>query len=134
MAEALGHSRFRPRAPLGYERRVQSPPCPDCGGTSFSPLPDSTFGKYHLARCAGCGHVATLPEPKPEDLAAIGVPVKHALPGVGYNFRDHYAIRVSALVKGASSLNERSRGLRLVGEVLHYAIARKGLPAGLKSR
>jgi len=50
---------------------VQSPPCPDCGGTSFSPLPDSSFGRYHLARCAGCGHVATLPEPKAEDLAAL---------------------------------------------------------------
>lgn len=56
-----------------------------------------------------------------DDLAAIGVPVKHSLPGVGRNFRDHYAVRVSALVKGAGSLNERSRGLRLVGEVLRYA-------------
>ena len=63
----------------------------------------------------------------PDDLAAIGVAVKHALPGVGHNFRDHYAIRVSALVKGAPSLNEKSRGLRLVGEVLRYAISRKGL-------
>ena len=63
----------------------------------------------------------------PDDLAAIGVAVKHALPGVGHNLRDHYAIRVSALVKGAPSLNEKSRGLRLVGEVLRYAISRKGL-------
>jgi choline dehydrogenase len=62
-----------------------------------------------------------------DDLAAIGVAVKHALPGVGRNLRDHYAIRVSALVKGAGSLNEKSRGLRLVGEVLRYAISRKGL-------
>ena len=30
----------------------------------------------------------------------IGVAVKHALPGVGRNLRDHYAVRVSALVKG----------------------------------
>jgi choline dehydrogenase len=63
----------------------------------------------------------------PDDLADIGVTVKHALPGVGRNLRDHYAIRVSALVKGAPSLNEKSRGLRLVGEVLRYAISRKGL-------
>ena len=63
----------------------------------------------------------------PDDLADIGVTVKHALPGVGRNLRDHYAIRVSALVKGAGSLNEKSRGLRLVGEVLRYAISRKGL-------
>ncbi len=72
-----------------------------------------------LLQISGIGH--------PDDLAAIGVAVTHALPGVGHNFRDHYAIRVSALVKGAPSLNEKSRGLRLVGEVLRYAISRKGL-------
>ena len=70
---------------------------------------------------------------KPEDLSAIGVAVKHALPGVGHNFRDHYAVRVSALVKGAGSLNERSHGLRLVGEVLRYAFTRKGLLASSPS-
>lgn len=69
----------------------------------------------------------------PEDLGTIGVAVKHALPGVGRNFRDHYAVRVSALVKGAGSLNERSRGLRLVGEVFRYALTRKGLLASSPS-
>jgi choline dehydrogenase len=63
----------------------------------------------------------------PEWLQGIGVEVRHALPGVGKNLRDHYAVRVSALVKGARSLNERSRGLPLVAEVLRYAISRKGL-------
>ena len=62
-----------------------------------------------------------------DDLGAIGVAVKHALPGVGRNLRDHYATRVSALVKGSGSLNERSRGLALVGEVIRYALTRKGL-------
>ena len=65
----------------------------------------------------------------PAWLADIGVETKHALPGVGRNLRDHYAIRISALVKGAGSLNERSHGLRLVGEVVRYAITRKGLLA-----
>jgi choline dehydrogenase len=63
----------------------------------------------------------------PEWLADIGVAVHHALPGVGRNFRDHYAARVSARVKGTGSLNERARGLRLVAEVLRYAFTRKGL-------
>ena len=58
---------------------------------------------------------------------------KHALPGVGRNFRDHYAVRFSALVKGSGSLNERSRGLRLVGEVVRYAFTRKGLLASSPS-
>ena len=65
----------------------------------------------------------------PDDLAGIGVAVKHALPGVGRNFRDHYAIRISALVKGAGTLNELSHGVRLVGEVVRYAFTRKGLLA-----
>ena len=63
----------------------------------------------------------------PAWLADIGVAVVHALPGVGKNLRDHYAARVSALVKGTGSLNERSHGLRLVAEVLRYAVSRKGL-------
>ena len=69
----------------------------------------------------------------PEDLTAIGVATKHALPGVGRNFRDHYAVRFSALVKGSGSLNERSHGLRLVGEVVRYAFTRKGLLASSPS-
>jgi 2-polyprenyl-3-methyl-5-hydroxy-6-metoxy-1,4-benzoquinol methylase len=65
------HSRFRLRAALGYEGAVQNPPCPGCGGSQFSPLPDSEFGAYHLARCTECGHVATRPEPDAADLAAL---------------------------------------------------------------
>lgn len=83
-----------------------------CGGAINTP---------QLLQISGIGN--------PEDLAAIGVAVQHALPGVGRNLRDHYAVRMSALVKGAGSLNELSRGLRLVGEVLRYAITRKGLLA-----
>ena len=32
---------------------MQNPACPDCGGARFTPVPDSDFGAYHLARCAG---------------------------------------------------------------------------------
>jgi choline dehydrogenase len=60
-------------------------------------------------------------------LRSLGIEVKHALAGVGDNLRDHYAPRFVARVKGATTINERSRGLRLVGEVLKYAIARKGI-------
>ena len=42
-------------------------------------------------------------------------------------------MRFSALVKGSGSLNERSRGLRLVGEVVRYAFTRKGLLASSPS-
>jgi choline dehydrogenase len=65
----------------------------------------------------------------PALLQGLGIGVQHALPGVGENLRDHYAARVSALVRGAASLNERSHGLRLVAEVLRYAVSRRGLLA-----
>ena len=53
--------------------------------------------------------------------------MRHALPGVGENLRDHYAPRFVARVKNAETINEKSHGLKLVGEVLKYAIARKGI-------
>lgn len=87
-----------------------------CGGSINTP---------HLLQISGVGD--------PQWLQAMGGNVVHALPGVGRNFRDHYAVRVSALVKGAGSLNERSHGLRLMSEVLRYAVTRKGLLAASPS-
>ena len=60
-------------------------------------------------------------------LQSLGIEVRHALPGVGANLRDHYAPRFVARVKNAETINEKSHGLKLVGEVLKYAIARKGI-------
>ena len=62
-------------------------------------------------------------------LQSLGIAVKHELAGVGENLRDHYAPRFVARVKGAETINEKSHGLRLVGEVLKYAVARKGILA-----
>ncbi len=62
-------------------------------------------------------------------LQSLGIEVRHALPGVGENLRDHYAPRFVARVKNAETINERSHGLKLVGEVLKYAVARKGILA-----
>ena len=83
-----------------------------CGGTVNSP---------QLLQVSGIG-----PAPL---LQSLGIAVRHALPGVGENLRDHYAPRFVARVKGAMSINERSHGLRLVGEVLKYAVSRKGILA-----
>jgi len=60
-------------------------------------------------------------------LKSLGVEVRHELAGVGENLRDHYAPRFVARVKGAETINEKSHGLRLVGEVLKYALTRKGI-------
>jgi choline dehydrogenase len=60
-------------------------------------------------------------------LQSLGVEVKHALAGIGENLRDHYAPRFVARVKNAETINEKSHGLRLVGEVLKYAFTRRGI-------
>jgi choline dehydrogenase len=60
-------------------------------------------------------------------LKSLGIPVQHDLAGVGENLRDHYAPRFVARVKGAETINEKSHGLRLAGEILKYAITRKGI-------
>lgn len=61
------------------------------------------------------------------ELQRHGIAVKHALAGVGENLRDHYAPRFVARVKNIETINERVRGLKLVGEVAKWAFARKGV-------
>lgn len=63
----------------------------------------------------------------PDVLTANDIQVRHALPGVGENYRDHYAARITWRVRQRITLNDDSRGLRLMREVLRYAIARRGV-------
>jgi choline dehydrogenase len=61
-------------------------------------------------------------------LADHGVAVVADLPGVGENLQDHYMIGMQWRLKPhLTTVNERSRGLPLAGEVLRYAFTRKGL-------
>ncbi len=83
-----------------------------CGGAVNTP---------QLLQVSGIGPSALL--------KSLGIDVRHELAGVGENLRDHYAPRFVARVKNAMTINERSHGLRLVGEVLKYAVARKGILA-----
>ena len=60
-------------------------------------------------------------------LRELGIPVVHELSGVGENLRDHYAPRMSFSVKTkGATYNDRVRGLRLAGQVIRYAITRRG--------
>ena len=56
----------------------------------------------------------------PALLGELGIPVRRALPGVGENLRDHYAIRTAFRVEGARTINELARGWRLGVEVAKY--------------
>ena len=64
----------------------------------------------------------------PKLLGEHGIEVNHALPGVGENYRDHYAARLNWRVKSQyTTLNEDTRGLRFAKEVLRYAVTRRGV-------
>jgi len=62
----------------------------------------------------------------PELLRAHGIELRHALPGVGENYRDHYAARIAWRVTRRITLNEGTRGWRLAREVLKYFLFRRG--------
>ncbi len=62
-----------------------------------------------------------------ERLRDLGIDVVHDLPGVGENYRDHVASRMSWRVSQKVSFNERTRGLRLVNETLKYVLSRRGM-------
>jgi choline dehydrogenase len=65
---------------------------------------------------------------QPELLRGHGIEVRHELPGVGENLRDHYAARLKYEIgKPGLTYNDRARGLGLVWQALQFAIARKGL-------
>jgi choline dehydrogenase len=58
---------------------------------------------------------------RPEVLKAHGIEVRHALPAVGENFRDHINARIVWRVTVPSiSYNHKARGLGSVGEALKY--------------
>jgi choline dehydrogenase len=64
----------------------------------------------------------------PDVLKAAGIEVRHALPGVGTNLQDHYVVSVQFRLKpGTVTVNEMSRGWRLVREAARYLATRKGL-------
>jgi choline dehydrogenase len=63
-----------------------------------------------------------------ELLRQYGIAVHANLPGVGENLQDHYVMAIRyRLKKGVVSVNELSKGTRLVGEAAKFLFQRKGL-------
>ncbi len=73
----------------------------------------------HILELSGIGNPALL--------SSLGIQVAHELPGVGENYRDHYAPRMNWRVKLPVTLNERSRGIALAKEVFKYYTQRRGI-------
>ena len=63
----------------------------------------------------------------PSLLQSLGIPVHHALKGVGEGLQDHYAPRTVARVKNIRTINERVRGLDLALEAIKWGFARRGI-------
>jgi choline dehydrogenase len=80
------------------------------------------FNSPQLLELSGIG--------QPERLRNLGIEVRHELPGVGENLRDHYVPRTRWLVgKRGITFNDRGRGLGLAQQVLRYALFRQGMLA-----
>jgi choline dehydrogenase len=73
----------------------------------------------HILQLSGIG--------APEHLSRVGIPVHHALPGVGQNLQDHYIVRINHPVSGMPTVNERSRGVALASEIVRYLVTGKGV-------
>ncbi len=68
----------------------------------------------------------------PERLQGLGIEVRHALPGVGENLRDHFAPRTRwAIGIPGITYNDNGRGLGLVRQALRYALFRDGMLGGV---
>jgi choline dehydrogenase len=82
-------------------------------------LAAGAIGSPQLMEISGLG--------RPGVLQALGVPVLHALPGVGENLQDHLQLRTIFRIEGARTLNVdyRSR-LRRALMGLDYALRRRG--------
>ena len=80
------------------------------------------FNSPQLLELSGIG--------QPERLRNLGIEVRHELPGVGENLRDHYVPRTRWLVgKKGITFNDRGRGLGLAHQALRYALFRQDMLA-----
>ena len=64
---------------------------------------------------------------QPELLRKLGIEVKHELKGVGENYGDHFAPRMNWRVKLPITLNEQTRGINMVKEIVKYYATGRGI-------
>jgi choline dehydrogenase-like flavoprotein len=104
-----------------------------CTGVTYLKNGERTTVKANrcVVLCAGAIQTPQLLEASgvgdPQRLQGLGIDVVHANAQVGENYIDHYATRMNWRVKGASTLNETTRGWRLLRSVLQYALTRRGI-------
>lgn len=62
-------------------------------------------------------------------LNGLGIPVRHALEGVGENLRDHFAVRLVARAKNLLTINEYARWPRLGLQVMNWLAGKPSILA-----
>ena len=82
-------------------------------------LSAGTINSPHILQLSGIGSKGLLDE--------LGIQVMHHLPGVGENLRDHYAPRFTARAKNIQTINELSRGPRLLAEIGKYLLGKQSI-------
>ena len=82
-------------------------------------LSGGTINSPQLLQLSGIGEGALL--------RSLGIKVVHELAGVGENLRDHYAPRFCARVKGIETINEQSKGVKLLGEIAKYFVGGRSI-------
>jgi choline dehydrogenase len=73
----------------------------------------------HLLELSGIG--------QPDRLKSLGIEPLHDLQGVGENYRDHFAPRMNWRVRLPITLNEQTRGINFVKEIIKYFTTHKGI-------
>ncbi|WIM11477.1 choline dehydrogenase [Enhydrobacter sp.] len=64
---------------------------------------------------------------QPELLKKFGIETRHELKGVGENYGDHFAPRMNWRVKLPITLNDQTRGLNMVKEIIKYCATGRGI-------
>ena len=82
-------------------------------------LSGGTINSPQLLQLSGIGEGALL--------RSLGIEVVHELAGVGENLRDHYAPRFCARVKEIETINEQSKGVKLLGEIAKYFVGGRSI-------
>jgi choline dehydrogenase len=82
-------------------------------------LSGGAFNSPQLLELSGVG--------QPDRLQALGIPVAHALPGVGHDLQDHQVIRMRWRIQQPVTINEQVHGWRALLSGLRYVANRTGV-------
>jgi choline dehydrogenase len=90
-------------------------------------LSGGAFNSPHLLELSGIGQA--------DRLRDLGIAPVLDLRGVGENLQDHFMTAASYRLKpGVASINGMTKGLAMVGQILRYAVQRRGLLAQSSSQ